>query len=163
MYGLKGPHGDFERNTTSECWVLVPPSAHIRMYQPSWRYRWGPSIQIGFFAGSTPPLTSILRGPTNFRVAASNGDVALASERAAEALAICALIDERFLGAMCIVGLADALQPGTRTARLLGTADGLRMSVGAKWPMLLAKEYRRAIVKVYTRRAVAKALERARA
>ena len=79
------------------------------------------------------------------RVAASNGDVALASERAAEALAICALIDERFLGAMCIVGLADALQPGTRTARLLGTADGLRMSVGAKWPMLLAKEYRRAI------------------
>jgi DNA-binding NarL/FixJ family response regulator len=46
---------------------------------------------------------------------------------------------------MCIVGLADALQPGARTARLLGVADALRTSVGAKWPVLLAKEYRRAI------------------
>jgi DNA-binding NarL/FixJ family response regulator len=46
---------------------------------------------------------------------------------------------------MCIVGLADALQPGVRTARLLGGADALRMGVGAKWPMLLAKEYRRSI------------------
>jgi predicted ATPase/DNA-binding CsgD family transcriptional regulator len=79
------------------------------------------------------------------RVAASRGDVALAAERAVDALTICAAIDERFLGAMCIVGLADALQPGTRTARLLGTADALRTSVGAKWPVLLAKEYTRAI------------------
>jgi predicted ATPase/DNA-binding CsgD family transcriptional regulator len=79
------------------------------------------------------------------RTAASRGEVALAVERAVDALAICARIDERFLGAMCSVGLADALQPGVRTARLLGAADALRMGVGAKWPMLLAKEYRRAI------------------
>jgi DNA-binding NarL/FixJ family response regulator len=78
-------------------------------------------------------------------VAASRGDLVLAAERAAEALRICSEIDERFLAAMCIVGLADALQPGTRTTRLLGAADGLRMSVGAKWPVLLAKEYRRAM------------------
>src|ERR1700712_2791737 len=77
-YGLKGPHGDFERSTTSECRVLVPPSAHIRMYQPSWRERCGPSIQIGFFAGSTPPLTNILRGPTNFRDAVSNSWIQIA-------------------------------------------------------------------------------------
>jgi non-specific serine/threonine protein kinase len=79
------------------------------------------------------------------RVAAARGDVAQAIEHAADALAICTAIDERFLAAMCIVGLADALQPGVRTARLLGGADALRMGVGAKWPMLLAKEYRRAI------------------
>jgi DNA-binding NarL/FixJ family response regulator len=79
------------------------------------------------------------------RVAAARGDVALATDRASDALAICAAIDEKFLAAMCIVGLADALQPGARTARLLGGADALRMGVGAKWPMLLAKEYRRAI------------------
>ena len=79
------------------------------------------------------------------RVAAAQGDVAQAVEHAADALAICTAIDERFLAAMCIVGLADALQPGVRTARLLGAADALRMGVGAKWPMLLAKEYRRAI------------------
>jgi len=79
------------------------------------------------------------------RVAAARGDVAQAIDHAADALAICTAIDERFLAAMCIVGLADALQPGVRTARLLGGADALRMGVGAKWPMLLAKEYRRAI------------------
>jgi predicted ATPase/DNA-binding CsgD family transcriptional regulator len=79
------------------------------------------------------------------RVAAARGDVARAIDHAADALAICTAIDERFLAAMCIVGLADALQPGVRTARLLGGADALRMGVGAKWPMLLAKEYRRAI------------------
>jgi non-specific serine/threonine protein kinase len=79
------------------------------------------------------------------RVAASRGDLELAVDRAVEALRICSAIDERFLGAMCIVGLADALQPGARTARLLGVADALRTSVGAKWPVLLAKEYRRAI------------------
>jgi DNA-binding CsgD family transcriptional regulator len=79
------------------------------------------------------------------RVAAARGDVAGAVEHAAQALAICTAIDERFLAAMCIVGLADALQPGVRTARLLGGADALRMGVGAKWPMLLAKEYRRSI------------------
>jgi predicted ATPase/DNA-binding CsgD family transcriptional regulator len=79
------------------------------------------------------------------RVAAARGDVAQAVEHAVDALAICTAIDERFLAAMCIVGLADALQPGVRTARLLGGADALRMGVGAKWPMLLAKEYRRAI------------------
>jgi non-specific serine/threonine protein kinase len=79
------------------------------------------------------------------RVAAARGDVAQAIDHASDALAICTAIDERFLAAMCIVGLADALQPGVRTARLLGGADALRMGVGAKWPMLLAKEYRRAI------------------
>jgi non-specific serine/threonine protein kinase len=79
------------------------------------------------------------------RVAAAHGDVARAVDRAVDALAICIAIDERFLAAMCIVGLADALQPGVRTARLLGGADAMRMGVGAKWPMLLAKEYRRAI------------------
>jgi predicted ATPase/DNA-binding NarL/FixJ family response regulator len=79
------------------------------------------------------------------RVAASRGDLALAVDRAVEALGICSAIDERFLAAMCIVGLADALQPGARTARLLGAADALRTSVGAKWPVLLAKEYRRTI------------------
>jgi non-specific serine/threonine protein kinase len=78
------------------------------------------------------------------RVAASRGDVPLAIDRALDALRICLLIDDRFLAAMCIVGLADALQPGTRTARLLGAADALRTRVGAKWPVLLAKEYRRA-------------------
>jgi predicted ATPase/DNA-binding CsgD family transcriptional regulator len=79
------------------------------------------------------------------RIAASRGDLELAVARAVEALRICSAIDERFLGAMCIVGLADALQPGARTARLLGVADALRTSVGAKWPVLLAKEYRRTI------------------
>src|SRR5690242_4947353 len=79
------------------------------------------------------------------RVSAARGDVGQAIDHASDALAICTAIDERFLAAMCIVGLADALQPGVRTARLLGGADALRMGVGAKWPMLLAKEYRRAI------------------
>lgn len=79
------------------------------------------------------------------RIAASRGDLTLAVERTGDALAICSVIDERFLAAMCIVGLADALQPGVRSARLLGAADVLRTSVGAKWPVLLAKEYRRAI------------------
>jgi predicted ATPase/DNA-binding CsgD family transcriptional regulator len=79
------------------------------------------------------------------RIAASRGDLELAVDHAVEALRICSAIDERFLGAMCIVGLADALQPGARAARLLGAADALRTGVGAKWPVLLAKEYRRAI------------------
>jgi non-specific serine/threonine protein kinase len=79
------------------------------------------------------------------RVAASRGDVALAADRAAEAIGHCAVIAEPFLAAMCLVGLADALRPGVRTARLLGAADSLRTRVGANWPLLLAKEYRRAI------------------
>jgi DNA-binding CsgD family transcriptional regulator len=78
------------------------------------------------------------------RVAASRGDVALAADRAAEAIGITAIIDDRFLASMCLVGLADALHPGVTTARLLGAADAVRISVGATWPVLLAKEYRRA-------------------
>jgi len=88
-------------------------------------------------------LTALALGGL-LRVAASRGDLSLAVDRTLEALRICSALDERFLGAMCIVGLADALQPGVRTARLLGGADALRSSVGAKWPVLLAKEYRRA-------------------
>jgi predicted ATPase/DNA-binding CsgD family transcriptional regulator len=79
------------------------------------------------------------------RVSAAAGETATMRERGLEALSICIAIDEKFLGAMCIVGVADSLQPGLRTARLLGSADRLRDSVGANWPVLIAKEYRRAV------------------
>ena len=79
------------------------------------------------------------------RVAAAGGDLPLSRERGLEALALCVAIDERFLGAMSLVGLIDSLQPSMQTARLLGAADRFRESVGARWPVHLAKEYRRAI------------------
>jgi predicted ATPase/DNA-binding CsgD family transcriptional regulator len=79
------------------------------------------------------------------RVAASATDKELTRLRGLEALGICIAIDELFLGSMCLVGLANALPPGVQSARFLGAADRLRESVGARWPMLIAKEYRRAI------------------
>ena len=79
------------------------------------------------------------------RVAAAGGDLPLSREHGLEALALCVAIDERFLGAMSLVGLIDSLQPSVQTARLLGAADRFRESVGARWPVHLAKEYRRAI------------------
>jgi predicted ATPase/DNA-binding NarL/FixJ family response regulator len=79
------------------------------------------------------------------RVAAGGGDLTLSREHGLEALALCVAIDERFLGAMSLVGLIDSLEPSVQTARLLGAADRLRESVGARWPVHLAKEYRRAI------------------
>jgi DNA-binding NarL/FixJ family response regulator len=79
------------------------------------------------------------------RVAAAAGDLPLSQEHGLEALALCVAIDERFLGAMSLVGLIDSLEPSMQTARLLGAADRLRESVGARWPVHLAKEYRRAI------------------
>jgi predicted ATPase/DNA-binding NarL/FixJ family response regulator len=79
------------------------------------------------------------------RVAAARGDLALSHSRGLEALRLCFSFDERFLSAMMLVGLADSLPPDRRTVRLLGAADRLRESVGAKWPLLLSKEYRRAL------------------
>ena len=60
-------------------------------------------------------------------------------------LEICGAIDERFLGSMSLVGLADSLPATAGTVRLLGAAERLRESVGARWPVFIAKEYRRAI------------------
>jgi predicted ATPase/DNA-binding CsgD family transcriptional regulator len=79
------------------------------------------------------------------RVAAAAGDDRGLHEHGAEALALCIAFDDKFLGSMCLVGLADALRPGRRTARLLGAADRLRDSVGARWPVMAAKEHRRAL------------------
>ena len=63
LQGLYSPIGESLRKTTSECWSEVPPSAHIRKYFPSILYRCGPSIQMGFVAGSTPLFTMIFRSP----------------------------------------------------------------------------------------------------
>ncbi len=79
------------------------------------------------------------------RVARHAGERTLSRNRGLEALAICVAIDERFLGAMSLVGVVELLPPGADTARLLGAADRLRESVGARWPVLLAKEYARGI------------------
>ena len=79
------------------------------------------------------------------RIASRAGEAELSRQRGLEALRICVAIDERFLGSMCLVGLADAQPPSTLSARLLGAADRLRESVGARWPVVVLKEYRRAI------------------
>jgi len=79
------------------------------------------------------------------RVATHDGDLPLSHARGLEALKICVAIDDRFLGSMTLVGLADSLPPGLLSARVLGAADRLRESVGARWPVFLAKEYRRSI------------------
>ncbi len=79
------------------------------------------------------------------RLATHAGDLELSRARGLEALKICVAIDERFLGSMTLVGLADSLPPGLLSAHVLGAADRLRESVGARWPVFLAKEYRRAI------------------
>jgi len=79
------------------------------------------------------------------RLATHDGDLALSHARGLEALKICVAIDDRFLGSMTLVGLADSLPAGLLSAHVLGAADRLRESVGARWPVFLAKEYRRAI------------------
>jgi predicted ATPase/DNA-binding CsgD family transcriptional regulator len=79
------------------------------------------------------------------RIAAAEGDPVRSRACGLEVLGICSVIDERFLGSMSLVGLADSLPASAGTARLLGAADRMRESVGARWPVFIAKEYRRAI------------------
>ena len=79
------------------------------------------------------------------RIAAAEGELAASRACGLEVLGICSAIDERFLGSMSLVGLADSFPASAGTARLLGAADRLRESVGARWPVFIAKEYRRAL------------------
>ena len=79
------------------------------------------------------------------RIASLEGDRTASRACGLEVLGICSAIDERFLGSMSLVGLADSLPASAGTVRLLGAADRLRESVGARWPVFIAKEYRRAI------------------
>jgi predicted ATPase/DNA-binding CsgD family transcriptional regulator len=79
------------------------------------------------------------------RVAGAAADRDRMLARGLESLSICVAIDEKFLGAMSLVGLVDQLTPSAQTARLLGAADRLRESVGARWPVMLATEFRHAL------------------
>jgi predicted ATPase/DNA-binding CsgD family transcriptional regulator len=79
------------------------------------------------------------------RVAGAAGDRNRMLGHAVGSLSICTAIDEKFLGAMSVVGLVDRLPASERTVRFLGAADRLRESVGAHWPVMLAREYRRSM------------------
>ena len=79
------------------------------------------------------------------RIAAAEGELAASRACGLEVLGICSAIDERFLGSMSLVGLADSFPASAGTARRLRAADRLRESVGARWPVFIAKEYRRAL------------------